>query len=123
MSSIGATPVKNRELEHKLREFGGMKWLYAHTYYEENEFWELFDRHWYEGLRRKYNAESLPSAWHKVKVDPTAQRQADSSWGTWALQSWPLAGIWGIRKAIESGEYLIARNSTWKARDNQNKGR
>lgn len=116
--------AKNRELERKLRELGGMKWLYAHTYYEENEFWELFDRQWYDGLRRKYNAKSLPGIWHKVKVNSNAQRQAvDRSWGTWALQFWPLGGIWGIRKAIESGEYLIARNSTWKTRDGTGKGR
>lgn len=116
--------AKNRELEHKVRELGGMKWLYAHTYYGENEFWELFDRQWYDGLRRKYNAESLPSIWHKVKVDSDAQKQAmDTSWGTQALQLWPLGGMWGIRKAIESGEYLIARNSTWKTRDGAGKGR
>ena len=109
--------AKNRELEHKLREFGGMKWLYAHTYYKESEFWELFDRQWYDSLRRKYHAETLPSVWHKVHVDTNARRYAaDSSWGKWALQFWPLGGLWGIRKAIESGEYLIARNSTWKAR-------
>ncbi|KAL9030603.1 MAG: hypothetical protein Q9180_006886 [Flavoplaca navasiana] len=110
--------AKNLELERKLREFRGMKWLYAHTYYEEDEFWDLFDRRWYDGLRRKYKAESLPSVWHKVKVDPNAQKQAiDGSWGSWALQFWPLGGLWGIRKAIESGEYLTARNSTWKRRD------
>lgn len=110
--------AKNRELERKLREFGGMKWLYAHTYYSENEFWEMFDRQWYDDLRQKYKAESLPSIWHKVKVDPNAQDQAaNESWGSWALQFWPLSGLWGIRKAIESGEYLIARNSTWKRED------
>lgn len=115
--------AKNRELEHKLREFGGMKWLYAQTYYKEKEFWEMFDRQWYDGLRRKYKAESLPSVWDKVKLDPNARRQAvDSSWGTWALQFWPLGGLWGLRKAIESGEYLIARNSTWKARNGPGKG-
>lgn len=116
--------AKNRELERKLREFRGMKWLYAHTYYKEDEFWEMYDRQWYDSLRRKYNAESLPSIWHKVKVDPNAERHtADSSWGTWALQFWPLGGIWGIRKAIESGEYLIARNSTWKAKGGLRQGR
>ncbi|KAL9609626.1 MAG: hypothetical protein Q9167_005627 [Letrouitia subvulpina] len=105
--------AKNRELERKLLEFGGMKWLYAHTYYEENEFWELFDRQWYDGLRRKYMAETLPSVWHKVKVDPTVDR----SWRTRALQSWPLDGVRGLYKAIRSREYLVARNSTWKVRD------
>ncbi|KAL8716982.1 MAG: hypothetical protein Q9225_005732 [Loekoesia sp. 1 TL-2023] len=116
--------AKNHELERKLREFRGMKWLYAHTYYEEDEFWELFDRRWYDGLRRKYKAESLPSIWQKVKVDPNAQKEAiDASWGSWALQFWPLGGLWGIRKAIESGEYLIARNSTWKRREGFGKSR
>ena len=109
--------AKNQALERKLRDFRGMKWLYAHTYYEEDEFWQLFDRGWYDGLRRKYEAESLPSAWHKVRVDPNARKQAiDGSWGSWALQSWPLGGLWGIRKAIQSGDYLVARNSTWKKR-------
>lgn len=110
--------AKNRELERKLHELGGMKWLYAHAYYKEGEFWEMFDRQWYDGLRKKYKAESLPSVWDKVKVHPNASSQAvDSPWATWALQFWPLSGIWGIRKAIESGEYLIARNSTWKAKN------
>lgn len=115
---------KNCGLERRLREFGGMKWPYDHTYYKENEFWELFDRQWYDGLRRKYNAEPLPSIWHKVKVDSNAQRQAvDRSWGTWAIQFWPLGKILGIRKAIESGEYPVARNSTWKTRDDEGKRR
>jgi hypothetical protein len=28
----------SRDLERKLRELGGMKWLYAHAYYAEAEF-------------------------------------------------------------------------------------
>ncbi|MCJ1439491.1 hypothetical protein MMC27_008885 [Xylographa pallens] len=115
--------AKNRELECKLRDLQGMKWLYAHTYYEEDEFWEMFDRQWYEGLRKKYNAETLPSVWHKVRVDLDAQRQAvGNSWGSWALQFWPVGGLWGIRKAIESGEYLVARKSTWRTKDGPSQG-
>ena len=34
----------NRDLEHKVRELGGMKWLYAHTYYTEEEFWATYNR-------------------------------------------------------------------------------
>ena len=110
--------AKNRELEERLRQLGGMKWLYAHTYYKEDEFWQMFDRSWYEDLRKKYHAETLPSVWHKVKVDPDESKKAvNSSWSAWALQFWPLGGIMGIRKAIQSGEYHIARNSTWKTRD------
>jgi hypothetical protein len=109
--------AKNRELERKLRELGGMKWLYAHTYYSENEFWDLYDRKWYDALREKYHATSLPSVWHKVKVNETV----DNSWCAWALSRWPIGGFWGIRKSIESGDYLIARNSTWKLRDGASK--
>lgn len=107
--------TKNRELESKVRELGGMKWLYAHTYYTEDEFWQLFDRAWYDRLRRKYHAESLPSVWQKVRVHGAAKHERrDTVWGTWALQTWPLAGVWGVWKAIESGEYRIARTSGWK---------
>ena len=114
---------KNRELEDKLRELGGMKWLYAQTYYEENEFWKIFDRQWYDNLRVKYHAKSLPSIWHKVKTDPDAHKKAvAASWGSWALQFWPLGGLWGIWKAIRSGDYHIARSSSWKARDGQSDG-
>jgi hypothetical protein len=105
--------MKNRELERKLRELGGMKWLYAHTYYTEQEFWEIYDRKWYDELRKKYHATSLPSVWQKVKVNETIDR----SWGAWFLALWPIGGFWGIRKAIQSGQYLIARNSTWKLKD------
>ena len=75
--------AKNWELERKLREFRGLKWLYAQTYYKEDEFWELFDRQWYDGLRRKYQAETLPSVWHKVNCQKPA---INESWGSWALQ-------------------------------------
>ena len=105
--------VKNRELESKLRELGGMKWLYAHTYYEEDEFWEMFDRQWYDSLRKKYHAESLPSVWDKVKVEPLDPEQ-NRSWSTRALQIRPLGGLWGIWKGIQSGEYFLARNSSWR---------
>ncbi|KAF2102758.1 FAD binding domain-containing protein [Rhizodiscina lignyota] len=108
--------AKNRELEQKLRELGGMKWLYAQTYYGEDEFWQMFDRQWYEALREKYNAKSLPSVWNKVHVDVEAEEAAIAgSWSGWLKSVWPVSGIWGLYKAIQSGEYLIARRSTWKS--------
>lgn len=104
--------AKNRQLEHKLREFGGMKWLYAHTYYTEEEFWNLYDLRFYDSLRQRYHAGSLPSVWQKVVVDTNSQKRAmNHSWSSWALQFWPIGGLWGIFKAIESGDYLIARRS------------
>ncbi|KAF2089037.1 FAD-binding domain-containing protein [Saccharata proteae CBS 121410] len=106
----------NRELEHKLRELGGMKWLYAHTYYSEDEFWQSFDRQWYEQLRKKYNAETLPSVYEKVKVKVEDEKAAaERSWTEKLKGMWPLSGFYGIRKAIESGTYLQARASKWKS--------
>ncbi|KAK5663612.1 hypothetical protein OQA88_4043 [Cercophora sp. LCS_1] len=104
-----ATFVKdNRELESRLhQDFGGMKWLYAHTYYTEDEFWRVYDKKPYEALRKKYRAITLPSVYDKVKVDPDAHvRQEKEEWGAWAVTLWPIGGLWGIRKGIESGQYL-----------------
>lgn len=33
--------AQNRRLEGKVRELGGKKWLYAHAYYTEDEFWSI----------------------------------------------------------------------------------
>ncbi len=98
----------NRDLERRLHEeFGGMKWLYAHTYYSEEEFWQVYDRQSYDALREKYHATSLPTVYDKVKVDLDASLQeVRESWGSWLVSLWPLGGIRGIQKAIESGEYL-----------------
>ncbi|KAG6986468.1 FAD-binding PCMH-type domain-containing protein [Physcia stellaris] len=113
--------AKNCQLEHKLRELGGTKWLYAHTYYTEEEFWEIYDRQSYDTLRQKYHAGSLPSVWHKVMVDTVSQNhEMNHSWSSWVLQFWPVGGLWGILKAIESGDYLIARRSAWKSTHDSN---
>jgi len=58
---------ENRRLEERLGELGGRKWLYAHTYYTQEEFWALYNKEEYEEVRRKYCAESLPSVYSKVK--------------------------------------------------------
>ena len=106
----------NRDLEHKLRELGGMKWLYAHTYYTEDEFWSMYDRDWYNALREKYCATSLPSVYDKVKFDVDAERSACSlSLVDSILNTWPISGLYGIKKAIDSGTYLQARASAWKS--------
>jgi delta24-sterol reductase len=58
----------NRLIEHKLLELGGKKWFYAHSYYTENEFWSVYDRDWYDTLRTKYHATSLPNVFEKISV-------------------------------------------------------
>ena len=106
----------NRLLESKLRELGGMKWLYAHTYYTREEFWDIYGREWYESLRKKYRATSLPDVYQKVCVDVEAERRVlRASWRLWFLSFWPVSGMWGLWKAIMSKQYLLAERSRWRS--------
>lgn len=107
----------NRNLEDKLRQLGGRKWLYAHTYYTEDEFWSIYDRKWYEALRAKYDATSLPSVYEKVKIDVNVKDRAaaNTSLAESLRTAWPFAGLHGIKTAIDSKSYLQARKSSWKS--------
>lgn len=58
----------NKGIEAKLMQLGGKKWLYAHTYYDEERFWKIYDKGWYNELRRRYRAETLPSIFEKTRV-------------------------------------------------------
>lgn len=98
----------NRAVEAKVRELGGMKWLYAHTYYPEQEFWHMYGgREWYDRLREKYRATGLPSVWDKVHVDEKALLRKKRS-------IWPVGGAVGLWKSIQSKDYMIHRRATWK---------
>ncbi|KAG9256845.1 uncharacterized protein F5Z01DRAFT_490399 [Emericellopsis atlantica] len=105
---------KNRALEDKLVQLGGMKWLYAHTYYSPNEFWALYDEKWYTALREKYHATTLPSVYDKVKVDVDRRRRELGEWRQRVKSLRPLGGLYGIAKSIKSGDYWLHRNATWK---------
>jgi delta24-sterol reductase len=61
-----AVVVANRKLEQKVAELGGRKWLYAYAWYSRDEFWRLYDWGWYDQLRRKYRAETLPTVYDKT---------------------------------------------------------
>ncbi|KAI1369733.1 FAD-binding domain-containing protein [Xylaria arbuscula] len=104
---------QNRDLEQTLHELGGRKVLYAHTYYTKDEFWKLYDRKWYDDLRNKYWAGSLPTVYDKIKVDYRKHAQ-DSSWRTWLKSCWPIPGLLGIIAAIRSKDYMLHRNAPWK---------
>ncbi|KAL8990568.1 MAG: hypothetical protein Q9177_000812 [Variospora cf. flavescens] len=86
----------NRDLEEKLTALGGGKALYAHTFYTEDEFWRIYDREWYDALRGKYGATSLPSVYDKVK----GSIDANKSMRNRVLQLRPLGGAYGVLKAI-----------------------
>ena len=109
----------NRRLEHKVQELGGKKWLYAHAYYTEWEFWNIYDRKDYDALRLKYHATYLPTIYDKVKVDIVAERTAiNESWILWFLalfwSIWPLSGLYGVLQAVIGRDYLLPPKSLWK---------
>ncbi|SMQ54340.1 unnamed protein product [Zymoseptoria tritici ST99CH_3D7] len=106
----------NRAIEETLQELGGMKWLYAQTYFNETDFWKDFDQEWYNGLREKYHATTLPTVYEKVRVDVEAERKAreSRSWTQRVREMWPFAGLYGLRQSIKSRDYMKAREATWK---------
>ena len=46
---------RNRLIEAKVRELGGLKSLYSDSYYTEDEFWRIFDRDAYRRLKARYD--------------------------------------------------------------------
>jgi len=84
----------NRAIERKVRELGGLKWLYAHTYYTEEEFWKIYDRKGYELLREKFHAGTLPSLFDKVKAADAYR---------------PTNELTGVLKAILGRQHLLAK--------------
>ncbi|TWU70631.1 hypothetical protein ED733_001124 [Metarhizium rileyi] len=102
----------NRALERKVQKLSGKKWLYAHAYYTEEEFWAHYDGASYKALRDKYKATHLPSVYDKVKVDVDAEEaRRGQDWETRARAAlghvWPLRGLKGFWGAARGGEYLM----------------
>jgi len=59
----------NRALEKEITDLGGRKWLYAHQYYTQEEFWNIYDQTPYNALRAKYFADTVfPDVYEKTKV-------------------------------------------------------
>lgn len=77
----------NRNIEKMLHKLGGRKVLYAHQYYPENEFWQIYDIKWYKVLRKKYHAESaFPDVYEKTYVKEKYQFSV-------------LKGLWNVIKS------------------------
>lgn len=98
-SNLDAFVKANRDLEAKVRELGGRKVLYSHTYYTEDEFWGIYGREWYDALRTKYHAATLPTAYDKVKVDVDKERNRKGVFNKLAV-AWPFAGLIGVLSAL-----------------------
>ncbi|GAB7361022.1 hypothetical protein MBLNU230_g1064t1 [Neophaeotheca triangularis] len=102
----------NRRLERKTAELGGLKCFYAQAFYTPDEFWALYDRECYDGLRAKYGAERLPSVYQKVNVDLTGRvPRARQGWGAWLYESfkeqWPVRGVYGVFCVLTGKDYLF----------------
>lgn len=74
-SKVYAEFVKqNRLLERQVVKLGGRKWLYAYSYYSQEEFWRIYDKSYYDKLRTKYHAnEVFPNLYDKIVVKQGAQ--------------------------------------------------
>lgn len=119
---------QNRALEQKVHALGGKKWLYAHAYYTEDEFWAHYDRQSYDALRAKYGAAYLPSVYDKVRVDIDAEEAAvNATWRTRAKAKiwgvWPLRGLYGFASAVAGTEYLLQKETGEKAEKRKTKER
>lgn len=101
---------RNRQLEQKVQELGGKKWLYAQAFYTEDEFWAHYDRASYDALREKYAATYLPSVYDKVKVDFDKEEAEAKARGF--RRAWPLPGLKGVYKAVVGGDYLLQKKRT-----------
>ena len=102
--------AKNRALEAKLEELRGRKWLYANMFYTEEEFWRLYDREWYEDLRERYHATNLVSIYDKIRKSGVGAR----GWAQTIMELWPVGGIFGMLRAVRSGDISLHRNAKWK---------
>jgi len=59
----------NKYFEEYAAKNNARKMLYAHAYYLEEDFWNIYDKNWYKKLRIKYFAEKIfPDVWQKTHV-------------------------------------------------------
>jgi delta24-sterol reductase len=102
----------SRALEKKLKELGGRKVLYSQTYYTEDEFWSIYEgeRGWYEELREKYHAQSLPTVYDKVKTIES-KIPNKGKLRVWLGGKWPIQGLIGIYAALKSGDRKLHKRN------------
>ena len=106
--------AQNRRLESKVRELGGIKWLYGQAFYTQEEFAEIYDQRWYEGLREKYGAGYLPSVYEKTRTKTGGIDVQRRGWWAgvkdyvfWSV--WPVSGLYGVFMTLWERDYLMAK--------------
>ncbi|KAL4901103.1 hypothetical protein BDW74DRAFT_160729 [Aspergillus multicolor] len=105
----------NRRLEELVNRLGGQKWLYARTYYTQEEFWGIYPREEMDALRRKYNSAYLPNLYEKVQAgrwdfagtETIGKRSWISRLTGWIWRRWPIEGIYGLIHTFWGKEYLL----------------
>lgn len=115
-SDRSAFLTQNRRLERKVLDLQGKKWLYAHAYYTEDEFWSIYDKKQYDALRERYHASYLPTLYQKVRVDLSPGRQrSEMGWCEYVKdvvwETRPVSGLYGVWKAFWGGEYFFRTSS------------
>jgi delta24-sterol reductase len=111
----------NRKLEKTVTDLGGIKWLYAQTYYTEEEFWDIYDRDAYNAIREKYGATKMPTLYDKVKVDVEKERRDRVEAGSKQKvknrlkEVWPARGVYAVWKVVVAREYLLEKEKKGKA--------
>ncbi|KAF1949952.1 FAD-binding domain-containing protein [Byssothecium circinans] len=104
----------NRLLEEKVRDLGGLKWLYGRVFYTEDEWWTIYDKPRYEALREKYNATSLPTIWDKVKERGKKGGAEPGLKGVLkgiVKRNGLLSGLYGMYKAMRGGDYMLKKKT------------
>jgi delta24-sterol reductase len=104
----------NRDIESKMRELGGLKWLYSRVFYTEDEWWQVYDKRDYDELRKKFNATSLPTIWDKVKDRGRMREFTPGPKGLlkrFVKSNALLSGFYGIYKAVRGKDYILARKA------------
>jgi hypothetical protein len=72
---------KNRMLENKVQSLNGRKVLYAHSYYSEESFWNIYGLERYDKLRLKYKANSVfPTLFNKMHVRREVKPSLSRGW-------------------------------------------
>ena len=105
----------NREIEQKTKELGGLKCLYAHAYYTEDEFYSIYDKNGYDKLRQKYSASLIPSVFEKVTTNdsyttagskPSTLRETAFNF---LKNVWPVRGIYGAFYVLNEPDLNVSR--------------
>ncbi|KAF7193598.1 Delta(24)-sterol reductase [Pseudocercospora fuligena] len=113
--SIDCYLQENKEIEEKLREVGGIKWGYSPNFCSVDDFWLDYDRKWYEELREKYGAVSLPTICDKARTEPDAlTKKLNALTLKDYLPFWiPGPTLWAMWTSWKSHEWKWKRESTW----------